>query len=137
VARTRQYQGDDEHQADEPNDGQASGHRRRARYVPDRPVNAGSLRSLPNSPMRQLTCVQAGRPAAQTDLLSNGSAPGRYPRWLAHHSRAVASVSAACGTCSAASVSAIMSRGGIQHRLDYGAINSSGMPDDDPAPVVR
>jgi hypothetical protein len=27
--------------------------------------------------------------------------------------------------------------GGIQHRLDYGAINSSGKPDDDPAPVVR
>jgi hypothetical protein len=27
--------------------------------------------------------------------------------------------------------------GGIQHRLDDGAIKSSGKPDDDPATVVR
>jgi hypothetical protein len=33
---------------------------RRARYVPDRPVNAGYLRSLPDSPMHPLTCGQAG-----------------------------------------------------------------------------
>jgi hypothetical protein len=48
--------------------------RRRARCVPDRPVNAGESRSLPDSPMHRLTCERAGRPAAQTDLLSNGSA---------------------------------------------------------------
>jgi hypothetical protein len=47
--------------------------RRRARCVPDRPVNAGNLRSLPDNPIRPLTCVQAGRPAARTELLSNGS----------------------------------------------------------------
>ena len=47
--------------------------RRRARCVPDRPVNAGNSRSLPDSPIHRLTCVQAGRPAAHTDLLSSGS----------------------------------------------------------------
>ena len=87
--------------------------RRRARCVPDRPVNAGYLRSLADSPIHRLTCVyrQADplRKPTSKQWVSR-SAPGRYPRWLAHHSRAVASVSAACGTCSAASVSAIMSR---------------------------
>jgi hypothetical protein len=48
----------------------------RARCVPDRPVNAGSSRSLPDSPVHRLTCVQAGCPAAQTDLLSSGSSCG-------------------------------------------------------------
>ena len=33
--------------------------RRRARCVPDRPVNAGELRSLPDSPIHRLTCGQA------------------------------------------------------------------------------
>jgi hypothetical protein len=36
--------------------------RRRARCVPDRPVNVGSLRSLQDSPILRLTCGQAGRP---------------------------------------------------------------------------
>jgi hypothetical protein len=35
---------------------------RRARCVPDRPVNAGHLRSLADSPVHQLTCGQAGCP---------------------------------------------------------------------------
>ena len=47
--------------------------RRCARCVPDQPVNAGYLRSLPDSPIHRLTCLKAGRPAAQTDLLSGGS----------------------------------------------------------------
>jgi len=34
--------------------------RRRARSVPDRPVNAGYSRSLPDNPIHRLTCVQAG-----------------------------------------------------------------------------
>jgi hypothetical protein len=34
--------------------------RRRARCVPDRPVNAGYLRSLADSPMHRLTCGRAG-----------------------------------------------------------------------------
>ena len=33
---------------------------RRARCVPDRPVNAGKSRSLPDSPADRLTCGQAG-----------------------------------------------------------------------------
>ena len=33
---------------------------RRARCVPDRPVSAGKLRSLPGSPIRWLTCGRAG-----------------------------------------------------------------------------
>jgi len=37
--------------------------------VPDRPVNAGYLRSLVDSPMHRLTCGRTGWPAAQTDLL--------------------------------------------------------------------
>src|SRR5690348_13169814 len=36
--------------------------------VPDRPGNAGYFWSLPDSPIDRLTCVQGGRPAAQTDL---------------------------------------------------------------------
>jgi hypothetical protein len=70
--------------------------RRRARCVPDRPVNLGNSRSLPDSLTHRLTCVRAGRPAAQTGLLSSGStasahavcshrrfsdAAGRYRRW--------------------------------------------------------
>ena len=47
--------------------------RRRARCVPDRPVNGGNSRSLPDSPIHRPTCVHAGRPAAQTDLLGSGS----------------------------------------------------------------
>jgi len=43
--------------------------RQRARCVPDRPVNAGYLRSLADSPMHRLTCGRTGWPAAQTDLL--------------------------------------------------------------------
>jgi hypothetical protein len=31
--------------------------RARARCVPDRPVNAGNLRSLPDSPVHRLTCI--------------------------------------------------------------------------------
>jgi hypothetical protein len=34
--------------------------RRRARCVPERPVNAGYLRSLSDSPMHWLTCGRAG-----------------------------------------------------------------------------
>jgi hypothetical protein len=33
---------------------------RRARCVPDRPVNAGNLRSLPDNPIHRLTCGRAG-----------------------------------------------------------------------------
>ena len=33
---------------------------RRARCVPDRPVNGGDLRSLADTLMRRLTCEQAG-----------------------------------------------------------------------------
>jgi hypothetical protein len=58
--------------------------RRRARCVPDRPVKAGDSRSLPDSPTYRLTWVWAGRPAAQTDLLSSGSQvrvlPGAQPQ---------------------------------------------------------
>ena len=50
--------------------------RRHARCVPDRPVNAGYLRSLADSPMHRLTCGRAARPAAHTDLLSHS-----YPWW--------------------------------------------------------
>ena len=32
----------------------------RARCVPDRPVNAGNSRSLPDSPIHWLTCGRAG-----------------------------------------------------------------------------
>jgi hypothetical protein len=35
-------------------------HRRRARCVPDRPVNDGKSRSLADSPMRRLTSEEAG-----------------------------------------------------------------------------
>jgi hypothetical protein len=35
-------------------------HRRRARYVPDRPVNEGNSRSLTDSLINRLTCGQAG-----------------------------------------------------------------------------
>jgi hypothetical protein len=31
-----------------------------ARYVPDRPVNAGNSRLLPGGPIHRLTCVRAG-----------------------------------------------------------------------------
>jgi len=34
--------------------------RERDRLVPDRPVNGGNSRSFPDSPMRPLTCGQAG-----------------------------------------------------------------------------
>jgi hypothetical protein len=34
--------------------------RHRARCVPDRPVNAGNSRSLPDSSIHRLTCEQAG-----------------------------------------------------------------------------
>jgi hypothetical protein len=33
---------------------------RRARCVPDRPVNAGNLRSLRDTPVPRLTCIRAG-----------------------------------------------------------------------------
>jgi hypothetical protein len=33
---------------------------RRARCVPDQPVNAGNLRSLPDNPIHRLTCERAG-----------------------------------------------------------------------------
>jgi hypothetical protein len=55
------------------------GCRRRARYVPDRPVSAGNLRSLAGSAIHRLSCVQAGRSHARTDLLSPGY-PGRDAR---------------------------------------------------------
>ena len=35
-------------------------HSRRARCVPDRPVNGGNLRSLADSPMRRLTSEEGG-----------------------------------------------------------------------------
>jgi hypothetical protein len=35
-------------------------YRRRARCVPDRPVNGGNSRSLADSPMRRLTSEEAG-----------------------------------------------------------------------------
>jgi hypothetical protein len=47
--------------------------------MPDRPVKAGKSRSLPDSPMYRLTCVQACRPAAQTDLLRNWSGDRSAP----------------------------------------------------------
>ena len=34
--------------------------RRRARCVPDRPVSAGYLRSLPDNLIHRLTCARAG-----------------------------------------------------------------------------
>jgi hypothetical protein len=55
-----------------------SAERARARCVPDRPVDAGYSRSLTDSPVHWLTCEQPGRPAAQTDLLSNGSRAARF-----------------------------------------------------------
>jgi hypothetical protein len=50
------------------NNGQAPGEA--SVGVPDRPVNAEYMRSLPDSQIHRLTCRQAGGPAAQTDLLS-------------------------------------------------------------------
>jgi len=63
---------DDEHQGANV-EAVAADHCRRARCVPDRPVNAGKSRSLTDSPMQPLTCGWAGWPAAQTDLLGSGS----------------------------------------------------------------
>jgi len=56
-----------------PSGAASSGRRGRARCVPDRPVNTGKLPSLPDSPIHPLTCVPAGRPDAQTNLLTSGS----------------------------------------------------------------
>ena len=47
---------------------------RRARCVPDRPVNAGNSRSLADTPACPLTCAQPGLRLAAHVLLSNRSA---------------------------------------------------------------
>ena len=47
--------------------------RRRARCVPDRPVNAGDPRSLTDTFTRLLTCAWTGPSIAAYVLLSNGS----------------------------------------------------------------
>jgi hypothetical protein len=46
---------------------------RRARCVPDRPVNAGNSRSLADTPACPLTCAQPGLRLAAHVLLSNRS----------------------------------------------------------------
>jgi len=50
----RSLVGDEDQGAELPTD--MPGSRRRARCVPDRPVNRGNLRSLADSLMRRLTC---------------------------------------------------------------------------------
>ena len=56
----RSLGGDEDHRAEAPT--VVRDRRRRARCVPDRPVNAGNLGSLPDNPIHRLTCAQAGRP---------------------------------------------------------------------------
>ena len=51
--------------------------RRRARCVPDRPVNAGNPRSLTDTFARLLTCAWAGSSIAAYVLLSSRSWPER------------------------------------------------------------
>ncbi len=43
-----------------PSGAASSGRGGRARCVPDRPVSAGNLRSLPDNPIYRLTCGRAG-----------------------------------------------------------------------------
>jgi hypothetical protein len=54
----RSLRGDEDQGAELPTD--MRGSRRRARCVPDRPVNGGNLRLLADSLIRYLTCEYAG-----------------------------------------------------------------------------
>jgi hypothetical protein len=58
LAGSRTGDGDEDQGAAEP--AVMRDRRRRARCVPDRPVNAGYLRSLADSPMYRLTCGRTG-----------------------------------------------------------------------------
>jgi hypothetical protein len=73
--------------------GEGRDHGPRARCVPDRAANRGDSRSLPGSLIHRLTCVQAGRPAAQTDLPSRGSR-GSNPTGRAERARSEHQISA-------------------------------------------
>ncbi len=70
----RRSLGDDEHQGAEV-PAVVRDHRRRARCVPDRPVDPGHSRLLTDIPTCPLTCALAGLRLAAHVLLGNGS-PG-------------------------------------------------------------